>query len=178
MLVSAVQQKWISSTCTYVPPSWASLPPSLHPTFLVIPEHGTELSVLHSFPVAIYSHTVVCIYINPSLPIHSTPSPPCQDHSLLSMSASLLLTCKYFHLYHFSRVHICVLVQYLCFSFWLPSLCLTVPWSIHISTDKSNFIPFLRLSNIPLYLCTTSSCVLIHLTISAALWNILCCHPI
>ena len=53
--------------------------------------------------------------------------------------------------------HICVIMRYLFFSFWLTSFCITDPGAIHISVNDPNFIPFLWLSNIPLHTCTTSS---------------------
>ena len=48
-------------------------------------------------------------------------------------------------------------------SFWLTSLCMAVSRSIHFSTNHPNNF-FLWLSNIPLYMCTTSS-LSIHLLI-------------
>ena len=57
------------------------------------------------------------------------------------------------HPYH--RVHICVNIWYLFFSFWLTSLCIIDSQSIHSTTYDP--VSFFFMANIPLYICTTSS---------------------
>ena len=48
-------------------------------------------------------------------------------------------------------------IWYLFFSFLLPSSYMTASRSIHVSAYNKNFISFLGLNNIPLYIWTTSS---------------------
>ena len=76
--------------------------------------------------------------------------------TLFSTSWSLFLPLKWASLYHFSRVHIYVLICNVCFSFWLTSLCMTDSRSTHIST-MTQFHSFLWLSNIPSE-CLDSCC--------------------
>ena len=52
--------------------------------------------------------------------------------------------------------HICVNRQYLCFSFWLTSLCMTLSRSIH-GTSNDPILFLLWLCNISLYVCTRFS---------------------
>ena len=120
--------------------------------------------VLISHPF--YTHQ--CIHVNSSLPIHHTTTttprcfPPLVSICLLSTSVSLFLPCKPVHLYHFSRFHIYVLIYDICFS--LSDLRHSAWQSLDSSTSlqMTQFRSFLWLSNIPLYICTTSS-LTIHL---------------
>ena len=67
---------------------------------------------------------------------HHHHFPPLVSIRLFSTSVPLFLPCKPVHLYHFSRFHIYAFnIQYLFFSFWLTSLCVTVSMSIHVSTN-------------------------------------------
>ena len=75
--------------------------------------------------------------------------------TLFSTSWSLFLPLKWASLYHFSRVHIYVLICNVCFSFWLTSLCMTDSRSTHITMTQ--FHSFLWLSNIPSE-CLDSCC--------------------
>ena len=114
--------------------------------------------VLISHPF--YTHQ--CIHVNPNLAIHhTTPTrwcfPPLVSICLFSASVSLFLPCKPVHLYLFSRFHICALICDICFS---PSDLLHSVWqSLDPSTSlqMTQFRSFLWLSNILLYICTTSS---------------------
>ena len=106
-----------------------------------------------------YTHQ--CIHVNPNLPIHPTtttalPLPPLVSIRLFSTSVSQFLPCKPVHLYHFSRFHIYALVYNSCFS--LSDLLHSVWQSLGPSTSlqMTQFHSFLWLSNIPLYICTTS----------------------
>ena len=114
-----------------------------------------------------YTHQ--CIHVNPNRPIHHTTTPtphrfpPLVSIYLFSTSVSLFLPCKPVHLYHFSRFHIYVLINGICFS--LSQLLHSVWQSLDPSTSlqMTQFRSFLWWSNIPLYICTTSS-LSIHLS--------------
>ena len=106
-----------------------------------------------------------------SIPIFrciAPPPPPCHFPPLVSIhlfstSMSLFLPCKPVHLYHFSRFHIYGITTYdICFS--LSDLLHSVWQSLDPSTSLqiTQFHSFLWLSNVPLYICTTSS-LSIHL---------------
>ena len=79
-----------------------------------------------------------------------------------STSVSLFLPCKPVHLYHFSRFQIHALIYDICFT--LSDLLQSVWQSLGPSTSlqMTQFHSFLWLSNIPLYICTTTS-LSIHL---------------
>ena len=85
----------------------------------------------------------MCIYIYVN-PIFQFIPPSSFRHlmsiHLFSMFVSLLLLCKYVHLYcFFSRfLRMYVNIWYLFFSFWLTSLHMTVSRSIHISASGQN----------------------------------------
>ena len=116
-----------------------------------------QVLIRHPF----YTHQ--CIHVNPNLPVHHTPTPtprrftPLMSIRLFSTSVSQFLPCKSVHLYHFSRFHIYVLIYGICFS--LSDLLHSVWQSLDPSTSQQmmQFRSFLWLSNIPLYICTTSS---------------------
>ena len=101
-----------------------------------------------------------------SVPIAQFSTPPSPPHRgfphlvsihLFSTSVSQLLPCKPVHLYHFSRFHIHALIYDICFS--LSDLLDSVWQSLDPSTSQqmTQFRSFLWLSNIPLYICTTTS---------------------
>ena len=108
----------------------------------------------------LYTSVYTC---RPNRPIHHTHphSPrsfsPLVSICLFSTSVSQFLPCKLVHLYHFSRFHINVLIYDVCFS--LSDLLNSVWQSLDPSTSQqmTQFRSFLWLSNIPLYICTTSS---------------------
>ena len=110
-----------------------------------------------------YQLSILCILVyicQSQSPNSSHPSsprfPPLVSICLSSTSVSLFLPYKLVHLYHFSRFHIYALIYDICFSVsdlrhsvWQslgPSMCL----------QMTQFRSFLWLSNIPLYICTTS----------------------
>ena len=92
---------------------------------------------------------------------HQHHSPP-HFHPLVSIllfstSVSLFLSCKLVHQYHFPRFHIYALIHDICFP--LSDLLHSVRHSVGPSMflQMTQFHSFLWLSNIPLYICTTSS---------------------
>ena len=144
----------------YLPPLRPPFNPSLIPPISVITEHRAELLVLYrSFLLAInFTHGSVYIwrymynYQSPnssqplfSLCVHTSAFYTCISLPALQIGPSV---------YHFSRIHILCVNIYLFFSFWLTSLCMTVSRSNSIN-DPILFL--LWLSDIPLYICTTSS---------------------
>ena len=118
---------------------------------------------IQQVPISYLFYTHQCIHVNPNLPIHpitTTPTPrftPLVSIRFFSTSVSLFLPCKLVHLYHFSRFHIYALIYDTCFS--LSDLLHSVWQSLDPSTSlqMTQFRSFLWLSNIPLYICTTSS---------------------
>ena len=101
-------------------------------------------------------YTYQCIYVNPNLPIHPTTT-PLVSIRLFSTSVSLFLPCKLVHVHHFSRFHIYALIYDICFP--LSDLLHPVRQSLDpfTSLQMTQFHSFLWLSNIPSYICTTSS---------------------
>ena len=108
-----------------------------------------------------YTHQ--CIHVNPNLPIYHTTTTtprrftPLVSICLFSTTVSQFLPCKPVHLYHFSRFHIYALIYDICVS--LSDLLHSVWQSLDPSTSlqMTQFRFFLWLSNIPLYICTTTS---------------------
>ena len=93
-----------------------------------------------------------------------TPQPPTPPPAfppwcpyICSLHVSLFLPCKPLHLYHFSTFHIYALIYDIYFS--LSDLLHSVWQSVGPSTSlqMTQFCSFLWLSNIPWYICTTSS---------------------
>ena len=114
----------------------------------------------------LYSRFLLVMYfihisVYMSLPLSQfIPHPhfaPLASICLFSTSVSLFLPCKPVHLYHFSRFHISALIYDICFS--LSDLLHSVWQSLDPSTylQMTQFRSFLWLSNIPSYICTTSS---------------------
>ena len=107
--------------------------------------------------VILYILVYICISQSPSSSHHHHPClPPLVSMHLFSTSVSLFLPCKLVQLYHFSRFHIYVLIYDICFS--LSALLHSVWQSLgpSISLQMTQFHSSLWLSNIPLYICTTS----------------------
>ena len=118
------------------------------------------LLVIHFIHNSVYMSIPISQFIPPPPPpLHF---PPLVSIRLFSTSVSLFLPCKTVHLYHFSRFHIYVLIYDICFS--LSDLLHSVWQSLDPtnSLQMTQFHSFLWLSNIPLYICTTSS-LSIHL---------------
>ena len=113
-----------------------------------------HISVYMSIPIAQFS--------TPPSPPHCS-FPPLVSIRLFSTSVSQRLPCKPVHLYHFSRFHVHALIYDICFS--LSDLLHSVWQSLDPSTSQkiTQFHSFLWLSNIPLYICTTTS-LSIHLS--------------
>ena len=125
---------------------------------------------LHSRFLLVTCFIHISVYM--SIPISQFIPPPPHPHfptfmSICLFSTSALQTsflpCKPVHLYHFSRFHIYALIYNICFS--LSDLFHSLWQSLGPSTSlqMTQFRSFVWLSNIPLYICTTSS-LSIHLS--------------
>ena len=146
-----------------LPPFCSFLPPPSISVICVSTEHRAELPVRHrSLPLAIcFTHGSVNI---PNFPIHHIlPSPgPCLH--VLSLYLCFI-SCRSSPVPFF-----CLYIYVLGYkSFFSPSGLLHSVWQIliHVSTDDP-FCSFLWLSNIPFYVCTTSS-LSIHLSMDTRL---------
>ena len=108
--------KWISYMHAYIP-SVLDLPPTPIASLWVITEQQAKLLVPHSgFPLALYfKHGGVDISMLLSQLVPASPSPAASTRPF-SVSPSLLVLCKYVHLYHFSRFHTYALTYDICFS--------------------------------------------------------------
>ena len=147
--------------------SCVSLPPTLPiPPLWVVTKHRADLPVLCGcFPLAIY-FTFGSLYMSmppshfvPAYPSH-TPYP--QVHSLVGLHLYSHLAPRFFISMFFLKFHICVLAYSICFpiSDLLHSVWQTLGPSTSLQITEFRF--FLWLSNIPLYICATSS-LSIHL---------------
>ena len=103
------------------------------------------LLVINFIHISVYMSIPIAQFSTPPYPPHRG-FPRLVSIRLFSTSVSQLLPCKPVHLYHFSRFHIHALI-------YDPST----------SQQVTQFRSFLWLSNIPLYICTTSS-LSIHLS--------------
>ena len=90
---------------------------------------------------------------------HPSPTtfPPLVSIRLFSTSVSQFLPCKLVHLYYFSRFHIYALIYDICFSLSDLLHCIWQSLDPSTSLQMTQFRSFLWLTNIPLYICTTSS---------------------
>ena len=121
------------------------------------------------FYLFVYSRFLLVIYFihicqsqSPNSSHPPRPFPPLVSIHLFCTSVALFLPCKPVHLHHFSRFHIYVLI----YNFFSLSDLLHYVWqslSPSMSLQMIQFHSFLWLSNIPLYICTTSS-FCIHLS--------------
>ena len=143
----------------------SSLSHSLYPTPLEVTKHRADLPVLGScFPLAIY-FTFGSVYMSMPLshfvPGYSSPSPCPQVHSLrlslYSCPAPRFIRTTFFFFFSF---HIYVLAYGICFS--LSDLLHSAWQTLGPSTSLqiAQFHYFLWLSNIPLYICATSSSII------------------
>ena len=114
------------------------------------------LLVISFIHISVYMWVPIAQFITPPPP-PTRGFPPLVSICLFSTSVSQRLPCKLVHLYHFSRFHIHALMYDICFS--LSDILHSVWWSLDPSTSQqmTQFRSFLWLSNIPLYICTTSS---------------------
>ena len=73
-------------------------------------------------------------------PKSSLPLPLPQSPKDFYTSVSLLLSCIQGYRYHLSKFHIyiCISILYLCFSFWITSLCIIGSSFIHLIRSDSN----------------------------------------
>ena len=113
------------------------------------------LLVIYFIHISVYMPIPISQFITPPPPPRRFP--PLVSLCLFSTSVSLFLPCKPVHLYHFSKFHINALIYNIYFS--LSDLLHSVWHSLDPSTSQqmTQFRSFLWLSNIPLYICTTSS---------------------
>ena len=120
------------------------------------------LNFIYLFLYSRLSISYILVYICQSKSPNSSPCAPPPVSPLVSIRlfstfVSLFLPCKPVHLYHFSRFHVYALIYDTCFS--LSDLFHSVWQTLGPSTSlqMTQFHSFLWLSNIPLYICTTSS---------------------
>ena len=106
--------------------------------------------------ISVYMSIPISQFIPPSPPT-TPPLSPLGVHTFVLYIFVSFLPCKQVHLYHFSRFHIYVLIYDICFS--LSDLFHSVWQSLDpsMTLQMTQFRSFLWLSNIPLYVCTTSS---------------------
>ena len=148
---------WISYvyTCMHISPtSWPTpqLPPPIPPLYL----HHRTLSwapcVMQQLPTTYLFYTWQCIHVNATLSVHPTVTLPLCPH----VCSLYICANRFISTTSLSTPYICVNICHLFFSFWLTSLCLTISRSIHTSLHGPISF-FLWVSNILLYICTTSS---------------------
>ena len=115
----------------------------------------SRLLVINFIHISVYMSIPITQFSTPPSPPHRG-FPPLVSIRLFSTSVSLFLPCKPVHLYHFSRLNVHALIYDICFS--LSDLLHSVWQSLDPSTSQqmTQFRSFLWLSNIPLYICTTS----------------------
>ena len=113
------------------------------------------LLVIYFIHISVYMSIPISHFITPP-PLHSC-FPSLVSIHLSSTYVSQFLPCKPVHRYHFSRFHIYALIYNICFP--LSDLLHSVWQSLDSSTSlqMTQFCSALWLSNIPLYICTTTS---------------------
>ena len=159
------------------PPSCISLPHSLsHPSWWS-QKHWADRPVLCGcFPLAMcftFGSVYMSMPLSHFVPAYPSPSLYPQVHSLLGLHLYSQLTPRIFMTLFFFRFHVYVLVYGICFP--LSDLLHSVWQSLGPSTSLqlTQFRSFLWLSNIPLYICATSS-LFIHLlmdtTVASMSW--------
>ena len=139
--------------------SWWNVYLGLLPIFLTglfVFLYSRFLLVINFIHISVYMSIPITQFITPPSP-PPRGFPPLVSMHLFSMSVSQLLPCRLVHLYHFSRFHIYALIYDTCFS--LSDLLHSVWQSLDpsMSLQMTQICSFLWLSNIPLYICTTSS---------------------
>ena len=104
------------------------------------------------------------LWIPNSQSIPSQPTLTLATTRLFSMSVSLFWFHRYVDLYHIleSTCKWYHMISYLPFCFWLTLLSVIISSSIHVAA-YGIISSFWWLSNIPLYICTTSSSLTIRL---------------
>ena len=110
--------KWVSYMYTYIP-SFGAFPPPHHPSFLGGHRAWSwSPCATEQLPTSYLYYMLVCIYINPSVPIHHILSPLCPHVCSLHL-------CFYSCPVPFLLIpHISVNIWYMLFFFWLTSLCM------------------------------------------------------
>ena len=142
MFISVIYQHGSLKGIHMAPSSKASLPP-------LIPSQPSRISQspsLSSLNYTTNSHWLsilhMLVYMFPCYSLYYPtlsflPTPP-MSISLFSLPESPLHTYKQVHQHQFSRVYICINIQYLFFSIWLTSLCIIGSTFIHLKTTDSS----------------------------------------
>ena len=142
MFISVIYQQGTVKGIHMAPSSRASLPP-------LLPSHPSRISqcpILSSLSCTTNSHGLLIlhmlVYIFPCYSLYYPtlsflPTLPISI-SLFSLPESPLHTYKQVHQHQFSRLHICINIQYLFFSFWLTSLYIIGSAFIHLKTTDSS----------------------------------------
>ena len=103
---------------------------------------------IRNFPLAVYfTHSIV--YMSIQLLIYH-PLPSLCSHICSPCLCLYSCPANSSFLPFFYIPYICINIQYLFFSFWLNSVCMTDSRFIHITTNDS--VPFLFMANIPIYI--------------------------
>ena len=130
------------------------------PPIQVVTKHQADLPLECScFPLAVYfifGSVYMSMLFSHCIPAYPSRSPCPQVHSLRLHLYSCPVP-RFFRTFFFFRFHIYVLAYGICFSLsdLLHSVRQTLGPSISLQTTQFHF--FLRLSNIALYICTTTS---------------------
>ena len=142
MFISVIYQHGSLKGIHMAPSSKASLPP-------LIPSQPSRISQspsLSSLNYTTNSHWLsilhMLVYMFPCYSLYYPtlsflPTPP-MSISLFSLPESPLHTYKQVHQHQFSRVYICINIQYLFFSIWLTPLCIIGSTFIHLKTTDSS----------------------------------------
>ena len=156
MLVSAIQQCQSAIIIHIYSPSWAPYAPTLHPSKSSQSTRLASLCYIAASHQLSSFHLIVYIYIDATFSIHSTLSfPNCVYKSILYFCIFIPSLQIGSSIPFFSIPYIWVNTQYLFFSFWLTSLCITGSKFIYLAKTDSD--SFLFMANIPVYVCTTTS---------------------
>ena len=145
------------------PPSWASLPFSLsHPSRSSQSTQPISLcyAAASHQPTILYSVVYICWCYSHSPHLH--PPIPCPEVHFLCLPIYSCPATRFISTFFFFRFHIYALAYSICFSLsdLLHSVWQTLGPSTSLQITQFHF--FLWLSNIPLYICATSS-LSIHL---------------
>ena len=151
-----------SAICIHISlPSWASLSRLSFDPSRSSQSTSWALCATQHLPTSYLFYTRQCIYINATFSVYPPFSFPCCVHkSILHVSASIPVLQIGSSVPLFKIPYICVNIQYFSLFVLLHSIWKTLGSST--SLQKTQFHSFLWISNIPLYICTTTS-LSIHL---------------
>ena len=149
---------WISHKYTCASPMWTSLPPGPRPTPLGC---HRALGWLNSLWYTAIPHWLSYIYIMCLFQCSSLFIPPSLFPAVYTKSVPyvciLFLPCKQVHQYHFSRLHIYALIYDISFCLFDIFHPIWQALGSSASLELIQVCSFIWLSNIALYLCTTTS---------------------